>query len=84
VREKKALTTSTKSNISVVEGTSSGESPLCQRVVVVIPDFNVASLGDEIVINLLLGRTSEMFTRKTTTVSAVTGEYGRCQSEDDE
>ena len=50
-----------------------------------IPNFNVASLGDQIVIDLCLGGTSEMFTRKSTTVCTVTCEcYGWRQGENDE
>ena len=52
-----------------------------------IPNFNVTSLGDEVVVvvDLCLSGTSEMFTRESTTVCAVTCErYGWRQSEDDE
>lgn len=61
------LTTGSQSNVGVVECSSTVESPLGEGDIVLIPHFNVATLGDEVVLELSLGSALLMlvFTRES-------------------
>jgi hypothetical protein len=66
------LTTSTKSNIGVVECSSSAERPLGEGVVVLIPNFQVAPLLNQLLVDRGESGTGLMFTRKP--VAVITSE----------
>lgn len=73
------LTTSTKSDISVVECSSSTEGPLGEGVIMFVPNFQVAPLFDQLLVDRGEGGTGLVFTRES--VSMMTSESRRDREE---
>lgn len=79
-----ALTTGTESNVGVVERSPTVESPLGEGDIVLVPHFNVAALGDEVMVELGLCGAMLVFAREAVTVRSERvrdeGEGEKCES----
>ena len=63
-------TTSSKSNIGVVESTTTTESPLGQGMIMFIPNFQVTPLCNQLLVDLSMSGPSLMFTCKSRSMVA--------------